>query len=170
MSGQDRSAAAAHETINLLHRVRALAVQQTPGQGLPIADSLRVADRLMIVVWRRRPTSSVMSVPGRAVRSPLRPVLQSGFVIFSFDHAGAARKLCLVTAVRARPGGVAIGVTSAEGRSAGVLHGRGDQFEERRSWRHAGPSSGKNGCPATSGDRGCLAARSCAGSFSHGRG
>ena len=30
MSGQDRSAAAAHETINLLHKVRTLAVQQTP--------------------------------------------------------------------------------------------------------------------------------------------
>jgi len=30
MSGQDRSAAAVHETINLLHKVRTLAVQQTP--------------------------------------------------------------------------------------------------------------------------------------------
>jgi hypothetical protein len=30
MSGQDRSAAAAHETINLLHKVRTVAVQQTP--------------------------------------------------------------------------------------------------------------------------------------------
>jgi hypothetical protein len=30
MSGQDGSAAAAHETINLLHTVRTLAVQQIP--------------------------------------------------------------------------------------------------------------------------------------------
>ena len=30
MSGQDRSAAAAHETISLLRGVRTLAVQQTP--------------------------------------------------------------------------------------------------------------------------------------------
>jgi hypothetical protein len=45
MSGQDRSAAAAHETINLLHKVRTVAVQSEnrggaadAGQGLPNAD------------------------------------------------------------------------------------------------------------------------------------
>ena len=37
MSGQDRSAAAAHETINLLHKVNPGGAADT-GQGLPNAD------------------------------------------------------------------------------------------------------------------------------------
>jgi hypothetical protein len=40
MSRQDRSAAAAHETIGLLRRVRTLAVQQTPARDHPAEYAL----------------------------------------------------------------------------------------------------------------------------------
>jgi hypothetical protein len=49
MSRQDRSAAAAHETIGLLRRVRTLAVQQTPASDyrtpIPRAWQLRCSGR-----------------------------------------------------------------------------------------------------------------------------
>ena len=38
MGGQDRSAAAAHETISLLHKVRDPGGAADAGQGLPNAD------------------------------------------------------------------------------------------------------------------------------------
>jgi hypothetical protein len=57
MSGQDRSAAAAHETINLLYKVRTLAVQQTP-----------VRDYRTMLLWLSRAGEHFLEVvSGRSV-------------------------------------------------------------------------------------------------------
>jgi len=73
MSGQDRSAAAAHETINLLYKVRTLAVQQTP-----------VRDYRTMLLWLSRAGEHFLEVV-------LGEVCSAGARIAGTDRTGTGR-------------------------------------------------------------------------------
>jgi hypothetical protein len=74
MSGQDRSAAAAHETIDLLRRVKTLAVQQTPVRYYRTSDI-----RVIITAYQTEKSAMITRISGVVrVMFVKEPVLQRG--------------------------------------------------------------------------------------------